>query len=260
MIFGFKSNRRANDKGSLTEGAIRSRLYGGAVAISDDVNNKSNFDEFSKKTEPKKRIVVEDTLNEEQLRLLRDLRALHNELEQTKRRLKKMHSLKKRTAMFLFLRFVTFVVISAVLFLAFNKFFMNREPNHSKPKTTFTNIKTVQNIDLILGEEKVVTPPKVVKPTKPAALPVVEKTVIANYTIQVAVYAGRADAERFKQGMIAKGYEVFIRKSVYKTSGKPKYIVCVGTFANKEEASNILDKLREEDKITDSFILSMNND
>ncbi|MFH1645215.1 MAG: SPOR domain-containing protein [Candidatus Omnitrophota bacterium] len=265
MIFGFKSNKSAQDKGSLTENDIRSRLYGGAVAVSDDMSKKRRFDDFPKKAEPKKRVIVEDALNEEQLRLLQDLRALHLELEQTKKRLKKMHSLKKRTAMFLFLRLLTFVIVSAVLFLAFSKFFINRGHKPSRPTTSIANINSVRNIDLVMEKDEVVAKNveviKPITPSKPVSLPVVKNPITAaNYTIQIAVYAGRTDAERFRQGIAAKGYEVFIRKSVYKSSGKPKYIVCVGRFLNKDGASDTLDKLREQEKITDSFVLSMKKD
>ena len=78
----------------------------------------------------------------------------------------------------------------------------------------------------------------------------------ALYAIQAAVYGDEQDAKRFASELKAKGYNTFIRESRYQ-SGKPKFIIYVGGFKDKDSASKVLDNLKTEGGIKDSFITAM---
>lgn len=76
------------------------------------------------------------------------------------------------------------------------------------------------------------------------------------YSIQVAVSDNIAAAKKFSEDLESKGYKTFIHKSQFK-SGKDKFTIYTGAFADKGSALKLLNKLKTKEGIRDSYITNM---
>ncbi len=73
------------------------------------------------------------------------------------------------------------------------------------------------------------------------------------YGIQVAAYSGIDYAEKSAKKLINQGYKNVVIKKGTSPSGKTLYLIYVGPFNNKNEASMELEKIKKEG-FEDSFI------
>jgi len=214
MAFGYNLKEK-REFTPLTEEDIRGRLYGSAVGVSTDVFNKPSRDkkEFNRKPS----LSGKDN-RDDMSKIRNELTALKSELEQAKRRLKKIKgiSAKRLQAIFIYI-IILFVVLLSLIF-------MLRNISFSRPKVKSANITV--------------------------------STSKARYTVQVAVSERLADAEKFKLNLEAKGYKPFIRKSSF-ASGKDRFTIYAGEFKDKESATALADILRSKEGIKDSFVLNV---
>lgn len=73
------------------------------------------------------------------------------------------------------------------------------------------------------------------------------------YTIQAAVYSKQDDAEKVAASLGGRGYPAYYIKTV-SSRGLVRYRLYIGNYENKDEASDILKKLVENENFTDSFV------
>jgi len=83
-----------------------------------------------------------------------------------------------------------------------------------------------------------------------------ETESVAKYTIQVALFKDKKDAEGFSKILDGKGYEAFINL-YYLKKGIPMHRVCVGKMDDKAKASVLLEKVRKEKEAADSFLINL---
>lgn len=147
-----------------------------------------------------------------------ELTSLRLELEQAKRTLKKIKrvSVKRLQVIFIYI-IICFAALFALIFVLRNVSF-----SRSKARSA----------DIAVSTSK------------------------TRYTVQVAVSERRADAEKFRANLEAKGYKPFIRKSSF-ASGKDRFIIYAGEFNDKESAGVLVNNLRSKEGIKDSFVLNM---
>lgn len=217
MAFNFKK-REKSGLPALTEEDIRNRLYGSAVGISIDEREKPH-----KKRRPSedKTRAAEKKPDDEQTRVQGELLLLKKELEETKKRLKRMRNVKSKKMRLLFISFAVFaagIIITAIIIKAI--FRVTTDSPHISKATVST-----------LPDSK------------------------GGYAIQVATYGAISPAEKFSSELNSKGYKTFIYKTRYE-SGKNKFIVYAGRFKDKDDASKTLSRLRSKEGIGDSFIVS----
>ncbi|MFH1867667.1 MAG: SPOR domain-containing protein [Candidatus Omnitrophota bacterium] len=210
-------NREKSGLTSLTEEDIRKRLYGSAVGIVSAEKEKPR----------KKHIINHDKvtpvpgkINDEQSKVNEELAKLKRELVETRKKLKRMRGVKTKRIRLLAIFFVVFILGLTL---------------------TAAIIRTIMHI-------------KPGIPQVPAAQ-VSAGTSSSAYAIQVATYENLQPAEKFVSTLKAKGYKPFIYKTQY-ISGKDKFIVYAGRFRDKKEASNVLNRLKAEEGIEDSFIVN----
>ncbi|NQT95040.1 MAG: SPOR domain-containing protein [Candidatus Omnitrophica bacterium] len=214
MPFGFKS-REKSELHSLTENDIRSRLYGSAVGIAADIQEKhlarKRKEPHARQDSPRKDV------NSESIRIKQDLEALRQELEQTKRKLKRMRGVKAKK--------IRLLIISSIAFILVIVF-------------------AIAAIRFVVGMKRTET--DTITPVSAAG----------NYTIQVAVSDSSNEAQKFTTDLQSKGYKAFMHKSQYQ-SGKDKFIIYVGSFKDARSAGSALSRLKSRENIEDSFITAM---
>jgi hypothetical protein len=214
MLFGFDI-REKKGLAPLTEEAIRSRLYGSAVGISVDTPDRPSRD---KKIARRRPASSAEGIGDDMPKIHDELAVLRSELEQAKRRLKKIKGINTKRLRSISVYAIIFFMISlSLIFVLINVFFL-------RPKGQLSN--------------RVVSVPKAV------------------YTVQVAVSERLADAENFKAGLEAKGYKPFIHKSTF-VSGKDKFTIYAGEFNDKGSAGVLMNSLRSEEGMKDSFVINM---
>jgi len=214
MAFSFKSKNNG-PLHNLSEEDIRSKLYGSAVAAVPDIHDKP---QPKKKQEPQ--APSDDNLKEglEAARIRHDLESLRQELEQTKRKLKRMQGVKAKKIRLIFTASIVGIVVVVFTVLTMRFIFRPREASQSV-----------------------------------STAPIAKS---AGYTIQVAVSADFEEAKKYIANLKSKGYKAFMHKSKYK-SGKDKFIICVGGFKTAKSADGVLKSLKEKEGISDSFVISM---
>jgi len=213
MVFGFKNKDNASSN-TLTEGEIRKRLYGGAVNVVPDPNEKP-ASPFKKKdrTDEARGASPDKLLREERIKIVDELRSLRKELEQTKKKLKRMRGVKIKKVRLLIIFLAIFILLASCATLIVRQFLRTNEKLTEQGKTVST----------------------------------------MRYVIQAATYAESSSAEKFTLDLQTKGYMPFIKKMRY-GSGKEKFVVFVGSFNDKGSASSALSKLKKEEKLRGIFI------
>ncbi|MFC1806952.1 SPOR domain-containing protein [Candidatus Omnitrophota bacterium] len=223
-MFGFGSKDKESSK-SLSEADIRNKLYGGAVAVFEDIKesepSKKDINapkDFIDKDPPEFR---ED--DQERLKIEKELKLLKKELDETKKKLERSNQPVANDTL------KTWAITGAICLLVvmLSVIFIRRTPQKEGPGSK--------------------------------ALPAQMKSVAkGRFAIQVAVYGNRPDADNFSADLNEKGYSTFTNKSKY-NSGRDKFIVFVGRFDNKRSASKILSRLKDKEGIKDSFISTLPN-
>ncbi len=214
MVFGF-STKNSKEFSSLTEQDIRNKLYGSAVAAPADTNRKP----VKKQKENNNKIFLQESAGgQDSLKMRDELALLRSELEQTRKRLKK---LKKVNAKKIRLAFIYVIISFLVIFFL-----------------SFAIIKIFS-----YGPAKAI-PVKAVSPE------------IARYTAQIAVFDKIADAQKLQTGLDVKGYKPFIHKSSF-ASGKDRFTIYAGAFQDKISAQKLIDTLKAQEGISDAFISNM---
>lgn len=199
----------------LTEEDIRSRLYGSAVGVSVDAFDKPQRD---KKSSNKKTPLPLKGSGDDLPKIHDELAILRSELEQAKRRLKKIKGINTKRLQIIFMYIIIFfaILLSLIFILRNASFFM--------PKARSADVAAATSKSL--------------------------------YTVQVAVSERLAEAEKFKANLKAKGYKPFIRKSNF-ASGKDRFTIYAGEFNDKESANALMNNLRSKEGIQDSFVVNM---
>jgi len=206
----------------LSEDDIRNRLYGSAVGIAPDLHDKP-LPKKKKEPEVHPEPFTQNTNNTEGERIRHDLESLRQELEQTRRKLKRMHGVKAKKMRLMLVSSVVFIVIILFTIAAVRFIFRPRAKSTQRVKAPVANARVAAS---------------------------------STYTIQVAVSADSADADRYTANLQSKGYKAFIHKSKYK-SGKDKFIIYVGGFKSAKSAEGVLNRLKDKEGIADSFVTSM---
>jgi len=156
------------------------------------------------------------TTNTDKVKIDEELASLKRELEHTRRKLQRMRGVKAKKIRLLIIAFVAFLIILILSIALMRKLFFRRQP-----------VRQVTSVTVPAGSA---------------------------YTIQVAVYEARADAQSFSAGLNVKGYKAFVHKDKF-TSGRDKFVVYVGDFKSARSASRILERLRTAEGIEDSFVV-----
>lgn len=164
-------------------------------------------------------VSVDKEYDQERSNINKELTQLRLELETAKRKLDRVHGVNTKKIRLLIIGCVALFIFISLTTLIFKKI------TSSKFRTT-----TVSSVSSVVPS--------------------------GSYTIQVAVVDNALAAERFNSDMIAKGYKSFIHKSRF-GSGKEKFIIYVGNFKSKKDASKLLDKLKIKEGIEDSFVSNM---
>ncbi|KPK42763.1 MAG: hypothetical protein AMJ78_01215 [Omnitrophica WOR_2 bacterium SM23_29] len=73
------------------------------------------------------------------------------------------------------------------------------------------------------------------------------------YTVQVYTAIKKEDADNVSQLLYSKGFPARVRE-VKSSLGKSQYVVYVGEYSDKEEASQTAQKIRKEKEFKDSFV------
>ena len=218
MAFNFKS-RKSPVLNALTEEDIRNRLYGSAVGISTDALGGA----LSKKQKSiQKEILDSDKESDrDRSKICGELAELRVELQQAKRRLDRMKGISAKKIRLIIISSVIAFFIILLAATVTRKIFYNKA-RQPKPKVRVT----ARNIGKV------------------------------NYAVQVAVSAKLADAEKLRSDLDAKGYKPFVQKSSY-SSGKDKFTIYAGSFADKKAASDLAQRLKKREGIKDSFVVNM---
>jgi len=228
-MFGFLNKRHRDGLHTLSEEEIRARLYGSAVAASDHTK-KEPIEKKPKKKEPEVPLAAIEKETEEQSRLKKELQSLQKELEETRKRVNKAHGVEPKKLSRLSVG--SLAAICVVVLITISLIYIPRSEN-----------------------KRIIKPSKIIQPAKTLA----RKTKGSKYSIQVAVYKNADAAERFRSALdsrlVNRGYKVLIKKSSY-NSGDDKYIVYIGGFDDRKVASKVLDKLKTQAGIKDSFIVT----
>jgi TolA-binding protein len=69
------------------------------------------------------------------------------------------------------------------------------------------------------------------------------------YSVHIALYGKKANAEELSREYVKKGYDAYVKKAVSKDGGKTSYRVLIGKFENKEEASRMAKQIHDKEKI-----------
>jgi hypothetical protein len=216
MIFNLDAKEKRFFR-PLTEEDIRSKLYGSAVGVSADTFSKPVK---IKKASTQKAPEAEKKSDDETTKIYSELASLKSELEQAKRRLKKIKGIsRQRIRIISVYILISFVILFFLALILKNTFF-------AKPKAQSASARV------------------------PAS------ATQMRYTVQVAVSERLDDAERFKANLEAKGYKPFIHKSS-SSAGKDRFTIYAGEFSEKDSAGRLTDDLRLKEGIKDSFVVNM---
>ncbi len=210
-------NRKKTEVCSLSEEDIRNKLYGSAVGTAIETDKKK-----AKKKEPFTKEFARAVKEEapDRAKIHSELALLKAELEQAKRKLKRVKGLSAKKmrliAVFSFIAFLL-ILISA---LVIKKIFFHRPARQS----------AAGRAESVSG--------------------------LSGYTVQVAVSGKLSDAERMVSELRSKGYKPFMNKSFY-SSGREKYTIYVGRFGGKASAENQMQRLKVREGIKDSFVTNI---
>ena len=69
------------------------------------------------------------------------------------------------------------------------------------------------------------------------------------YSVHIALFGKKADAEALSKKYVKKGYDAYVQQAVSKDGKKTSYRVLIGKFENKEEASRIAKEISDKEKI-----------
>jgi hypothetical protein len=215
MIFSFNAKeKRASSP--LTEEDIRSRLYGSAVGVSADAFDKPL--KVKKPAEQKAPSPAKDDNADEAIKIYNELASLRSELEQAKRRLKKIKGISaQRIRIILIYLLISFAALFSLTLILKNTFFTAPKARSAGADVSASGMR---------------------------------------YTVQAAVSERLDDAEKFKANLEAKGYNPFIRKSS-SSAGRDRFIIYAGEFREKESAGSLVNDLRLKENIKDSFVVNM---
>jgi hypothetical protein len=213
MIFGPKKEKR--DFFPLTEDDIRSRLYGSAVGVSADTFDRPVK---GKKDSEKASPLLVSSADDETARIHHELTSLRLELEQAKKRLKKIKGINtKRLQIVLIYVCIFFAVLSSLALIL-------RNISSGRPQAFSSDAGVLASV--------------------------------TRYTVQVAVSERIDDAEKFKMNLENRGYKPFILKSS-SASGKDRFIIYAGEFNDRKSASGLMNDLQSKEGIKDSFVVNM---
>ncbi len=218
MAFNFKS-RKSPVLNALTEEDIRNRLYGSAVGISTDALGGA----LSKREKSIQKEILDSDKdsNQDRSKICGELAELRVELEQAKRRLDRLKGISAKKIRLIIISSVIAFFIILLAATVIRKIFYNKA-RQPRPKVR----ASARNTGKI------------------------------NYAVQVAVSAKLADAEKLRSDLDAKGYKSFIHKSFY-SSGKDKFTIYAGSFADRNKASDLAQRLKKREGIKDSFVANM---
>jgi hypothetical protein len=216
MIFNLNAKEKRFSH-PLTEEDIRSRLYGSAVGVSADTFIKPLK---VKKASAQKALEAEKKPDDETTKIYNELASLRTELEQAKRRLKKIKGVSAQK-----IRILSIYVLVSVVVLFFLALIL---------KNAFFAVPKAQSAS--------------------ANFPAVVSGI--RYTVQVAVSERLDDAERFKANLEAKGYKPFIHRTI-SSAGRDRFTIYAGEFSEREPAGRLIDDLRLKEGIKDSFVVNM---
>jgi hypothetical protein len=214
MVFSFSPKDR-KEFSLLTEQDIRNKLYGSAVGTCADTARRP----VKKHKDNNNKILLQESTDGQDLFKIRDeLALLRSELEQARKRLKKLKNINAKKIRLAFIYVIISFLVVYFMYFAVKKIF-SYNPAKAIPAKT--------------------------------AVP-----VIARQAVQIAVFDKLADAQRLQSGLKAKGYSPFIHKSSF-LSGKDKFTVYMGAFQDKASAQNLIDTLKAQEGIKDAFISNM---
>ncbi|NOY06121.1 MAG: hypothetical protein GXO82_05750 [Chlorobi bacterium] len=110
-------------------------------------------------------------------------------------------------------------------------------PNSPYVKGTFTSVA-----DVFTRMTPVASPARISK--KPGGTPIRAKV----FTVQVASFRNRADAERAQRKYIGYGYSAYVAEGI--VSGARVYRVRIGTFSDYEKANAFVKKLKQRHNLS----------
>ncbi|MDP8234527.1 MAG: SPOR domain-containing protein [Candidatus Saelkia tenebricola] len=166
-----------------------------------------------------KSVSVNKEYNQERFNINKELTQLRLELAQAKRKLDRIHGVNTKKIRLLIIGCVALFIFISITTLIFKKI------TSFKPRSS-----VVSSVSSVVPS--------------------------GSYAIQVAVLESVKDAESFNSDMLLKGYKSFIYKSRF-GSGKEKFIIYIGNFKDKKDASKLLDRLKTKEGIEDSFVSNM---
>ena len=164
-------------------------------------------------------VSVDKEYDQERSNINKELTQLRLELETAKRKLDRIHGVNTKK-----IRLLIIGCVALFIFISFTTLIFKKITSPTLRSTTVSSVSS----------------------SAPSG----------SYAIQVAVLESAKDAERFNSDMISKGYKSFIHKSRF-GSGKEKFIIYIGNFKNKKDASKLLDRLKIKEGIEDSFVSNM---
>jgi len=213
MVFDAKNKKDKPAMRALTEEDIKNRLYGSGVGISVSHQQEEPAPSKKHRGNESKTAFQGRKLEDERVKIQKELHLLRKDLEQTKRKLERMRGLKAKKIRLLVISLLSFFVILCIGIVSLR--FVSRS-NVSAPKRL------------------------------PAAE--ISSSSSEEYSIQAAVYGNGVDAQKFNTDLSSKGYKTFIKESSFK-SGKPKFIVYIGGLKDKSAALDVLKQLKAEEGI-----------
>ena len=176
---------------SLSEQDIQKRLYGG-------VGLQLNPAKDSKKQSSSKPVKTEDELQQDK-QIQEELRKLKKELENTKRKLYQIKGRKAKTSRTL----IKFSIAAVIVLLLGTIIFI-----FSRPKAPGPGVEEAQQLKIP---------------------PVSSVSAETEYTIQTAVYDKEADALRFKDSLLEKGFSAFVFSGASSSGSKDTGSILVGS-------------------------------
>jgi hypothetical protein len=213
MVFGFSAKERKGVS-SLTEQDIRNRLYGSAVGTCVDTTGRPD----KRQKEDNNKVLFEGSAeSQDSLKIRDELTSLRAELEQAKKRLKRLRNVNTKQIRLVFIYII--LGFSVVLFMLF----------------AVNKISSMNNNTARTNTAKA------------------DSAGIARYAVQIAVFDKLTDAKRLQTGLEARGYRPFIHKSSF-ASGKDKFTIYAGAFQDRTAAQNLVDTLKTQENIKDAFI------
>jgi hypothetical protein len=220
--FNIKDNKNFSP---LSEQEIRNKLYGSAVGMSVDTfdapekkKKESRRKESAQKDSDGKNFLSDDVQTRNLLTMRDELDLLKRELEQARKRLKKVKNVSVKRMRLVIVYIMIAFALMVLIFFSIKKVFINK--------------------------------PRAVSIENPVAVN------HGSYRVQVGVFEKDIDAERLKVALQAKGYDTFIHKTAF-SSGRDKFIIYAGPFTERSYAQDTANKLKTEEGIADAFVAAV---